>query len=292
MVFSALGFSVMVFLVKWASGLSRTPIGSAEAVLLRSFPMGIMCLVALFFHKNSRRALTQKEVKWLLSRGAIGALSMSCLFYAGIHIPLAMTSLLQNTSVFFTAIFAHLFLSERMSWQKFVAILGGLVAVVFLLGEDLSVALKFKNPWDHLGGYFIGLMSGVLSGVAYLSVRKVRHLPTTWIILSLSFFGCLLPGIWLLLSTAHFPTEPLVWSLLLGASVPAVVAQYAMTWALTQGPSTSVSLGQYAGPFFSTVLGFIFLNETLTLYKALGGVLLIAFAAALPFVSKRKAFLT
>ena len=282
MVGSALAFSVMVFLIKTASTFE--PVGTTEAVFLRSFPMAILCLGIVLRSKDPLPR--PREFRWLLSRGAIGATSMLCLFYSGLHIPLAMTSLLQNTSVFFMAFLAHFLLGEKMGLGRALAVAGGFAAVALILGDGLRASFLSADPWKGASGYVVGLLSGFLSAAAYFSVRKLKALSTHWIILSLSLFSILIPLGAFLFSAPHWPKTPLVWALLLGSSVPAIIGQYALTLSLSRAPSTSVSLGQYAGPLFSTALGFLFLGEGLSLYKTLGGVLLIAFAISLSFLRK------
>jgi drug/metabolite transporter (DMT)-like permease len=282
MVGSAFAFSVMVFLIKTASTLE--PVSAPEAVFLRSLPMAFLCVGILSYRKEP--SPRPREVRWLLSRGAIGATSMLCLFYSGLHIPLAMTSLLQNTSVFFMAFLAHFLLGERMGVGRALAVAGGFASVALILGEGLRGSFQALDPWKGASGYIVGLLSGFLSAAAYFSVRKLKDLSTHWIILSLSLFGCLIPLVSFVFFAPHWPTTPLVWALLLGSSVPAIFGQYALTLSLSRAPSTSVSLGQYAGPLFSTALGFLFLGEGLSIYKMLGGVLLIAFAVSLSFLRK------
>lgn len=288
MTFSAFCFATMVFLVKWADRISAADIGAPEAVLVRSLPMAFVSLFWVLRRKRTRKTTWNRSSSfWIFLRGSVGALTMLCLFYSGLHTPLAVSSLLFNTNIFFLSIFAHLTLGERLSGLRLAAVVGGFLSVGIILSDGLRVALEGAPAEITAPGLFLGLMAGVLGSIAQLSIRKVRHLDPSWAVLSLSVFGCLFPLMSFVFHQPHWPSETLAWVLLLSSSVPAILAQYALTIAMSRAPSMIVVVAQYFGPMFSLLLGILFLSETISAWKLLGGLLVILFGAAIPFLEQR-----
>jgi drug/metabolite transporter (DMT)-like permease len=264
-----------------------TSFGALEAVFLRSLPMALLCLALLARDARLGRvplgALTPRTTRWLISRGFVGASSMACLFYASLHIPLAMTSLLANTSVFFTGLLAHAFLGERLTPRRLLLVVCGFGSVALvLLGSVESTAASpafRREAW----GYAMALLSGFLSSVAYFSVRKLKDVPSNSIILALAIAGLCIPWLGLLLPGGMvWPRTPTGWTLLLLSSLPAMAGQICMTSALRQGPAGFVSTGQYMGPVFATAVGALFFGETLGALQVLGGLGVICFGVAIP----------
>ena len=282
---SSLAFTIMVLLIRLAGKIENLGFGALEAVLARSAPMALFCLVWMIRDTAFKPALlTHKERIWLFVRGLIGAASMTCLFYAGLHMPLAMASLLANTSVFFMAVLAHIFLGERLNRTGLVMVLGGFAGVAVILWDDLGWHQR-QNTHENWLAYAIALMSGLLSAIAYFSVRKLKEVRPSATIFALAICGILLPlaspffG-----NSLHFPKTTSGWALLLSSSIPAIVGQLCLTEGLRKGSSTLVSTGQYMGPVFATLLGIWFFGEHLTLQKTLGGAAVICFGIAFPVV--------
>lgn len=300
MVASTFFFFLMTLCIKAAGTLegktieglkeSARTFGALEAVFLRSAPMAIVC--ALFLWREARRgalppsAFSPRTLRWLASRGLVGALSMACLFYASLTIPLASSSLLSNTSVFFTGVLAHFFLKERLSAKRMALVLAGFVCVAAVLVEGVTAALAGQG---NVLGYVIALASGFLSSVAYFSVRKLKDVPSSLIIFALALAGVLIPWVGVLLPGGlTWPRTSQGWGLLLLSSVPALAGQIAMTQALRAGPAGIVSTGQYMGPVFAALAGALFFDERLGPLKIAGGLGVICVGVCLPVLHSWK----
>jgi drug/metabolite transporter (DMT)-like permease len=273
---------------------SARTFGALEAVFLRSAPMALVCafVVGREVKRGSlpRTALSPRTLRWLASRGLVGATSMACLFYASLHIPLASTSLLSNTSVFFTGVLAHVFLNERLSWRRFALILVGFACVAAVLVEGITtpLAATVATAASTLG-YGIALASGFLSSVAYFSVRKLKDVPSSLIILSLALAGLLIPWIGVFFPEGlTWPRTPMGWTLLLLSSVPAMLGQLTMTAALRSGPAGIVSTGQYMGPVFASIVGVLVFQEHPSPVKIAGGLGVICVGVAIPLLHNLK----
>lgn len=136
--------------------------------------------------------------------------------------------------------------------------------------------------------YMVSFLSGVLSALAYFSVRKMKSVPSNTIILSLSTSGVLLALLSAVLcEPLRIPEDPRVVALLCLSSLPAIAAQYLMTWSFQSGEAGFVALGQYSGPVFAALLGFVAFGETLAPIQWCGAGLAILFGVMMPLVDER-----
>lgn len=293
-------FSLMIVFIKAAQKLqiSLNPesagarFGTWESVFFRCFPMTLMCLFVLARRKNAGHAhpaMGREELRWLVTRGVVGAVSMACFFHGTLTIPLALSSLFSNASVFLIGLLGHIFLAERMTASRVVFALCGLAGVALVLGtglfpETTTPSQQHSTPSDYL----ISFAAGVLSAVAYFSVRKMKSVPSNTIILSLSASGVVLALISpLFFSPLHIPQEPAVIALLCLSSAPAIAAQYLMTWSFQSGEAGFVALGQYSGPVFAALLGLVAFDERLSPLQWLGALVAIFFGVMMPLVDER-----
>jgi drug/metabolite transporter (DMT)-like permease len=299
-------FSIMIALIKAAQRLqySKFPempasarFGTWESVLFRCLPMTIVCLMVLFRRTAAGKKhpkLEVGEIRWLITRGLIGAASMACFFYGTLHIPMALASLFSNSSVFMIGLLGHYFLSERLTPARAFFALAGFAGVTLVLGtgflpsQGTSAAIHPSaqiTSAQRATDYFISFSSGVLASVAYFSVRKMKKVPSNTIILSLSLSGVLLAAsAGIVDSPLKIPNDPAVLTLLCLSGIPAVIAQYLMTWSFQSAEAGFVALGQYTGPVFAALLGLVAFDESLSALQWLGAGLTLCFGVMMPLV--------
>jgi drug/metabolite transporter (DMT)-like permease len=116
----------------------------------------------------------------------------------------------------------------------------------------------------------------------------MKKVPGNTIILSLSASGVLLA----LLVAAfvrplRIPEDPAVVALLCLSSLPAIAAQYLMTWSFQTGEAGFVALGQYSGPVFAALLGVVAFGELLSPLQWLGAGIAIVFGVMMPLADDR-----
>ncbi|MBM3381879.1 MAG: DMT family transporter [Betaproteobacteria bacterium] len=293
-------FSLMILLIKAAQKLqiqlhSSSTInnselfGTWESVLFRCLPMTLICLFILVQRSargHKHPPLSSEDTRWLLTRGVVGAISMACFFHGTLTIPLALSSLFANSSVFLIGLLAHIFLGERLTSSRIVFALAGLAGVALVLGTGLLPS--FTTHSSAAFDYLISFCSGLLSALAYFSVRKMKTVPSNTIILSLSASGVLLALLMaVLVRPLRIPEQPAVLALLCLSSLPAIAAQYLMTWSFQTGEAGFVALGQYSGPVFAAILGVVAFGEFLTPLQWLGAGIAILFGVMMPLADDR-----
>ncbi|MCX7196405.1 MAG: DMT family transporter, partial [Proteobacteria bacterium] len=149
------------------------------------------------------------------------------------------------------------------------AILLGFCGVILLLHPTLAQ--------DQLIAGLIGLISGLLAGIAYLNVKQLglRGEPEWRVVFYFSLIAALSSGIGMLLGTVHPITVPGL-LILLGLSSTATLAQLAMTRAYRTGKTLVAGSLSYSTVIFASIFGMILWGEALPLMGWIGMGLIIA----------------
>jgi drug/metabolite transporter (DMT)-like permease len=270
---AALLFSVMAILAKGAA--SRLP--GPEIAFIR-FSVGLVaCAVAA-----TRFRLRANNWRGLFWRGAFGGAAVLCYFLAIEHLTVGMATLLNYTAPVFTALWAWLFLGERIALGTFGALAmttGGVAVVIVANAKPGGVAL---GPWQ-----LVGILSSVLSGAAVATIREVRKTDGAWeIFTAFCIAGALFTGVpaarhWM----APTGTE---WAMMIGVGLTSVIAQLMMTHALRDLPAAAAGVLFQLTPVSTMVLGRVLYGErpvALAIFGAavtLVGVAIGAYVSAAP----------
>ena len=188
-----------------------------------------------------------------------------CFCYSLFYIPTSLSALMNGMMPVFSILLARLFLQERLTANKIMGIVLGLFGFCILFVPSLLHKGKAFNPV----GMSLSLIGAASYAVAAVYARK-RVIGVNPLIMSLyQLASCLL----YLLPLAFFlecPVQDLAlasistWGAVLGAALLgtglAIIVYYRIL--LTQGVA-AVSMVTYLLPIISTVLGVVFLKESL-----------------------------
>lgn len=267
MIASAAGFAFMGLFVK----LVPATISSHEKVFFRSF-LGLMALVAWI---AARRTWPSRpvNVRGLVWRGAFGAAALLLFFYSIDTAGLTKAMLYSYTYPLFAVVFAWFDLGERPGRATMAAL------AVAVAGTLLTLNMQGMTP-QLTSGEIAGLASGVLSGAAVTSVRKLRRTESsTWIVVAFLAASVLaaVPFMW----SRFVMPGGLAWLLLGGAALTAMVSQMAMTEAYKALSAVEGSVMSLATVPVSAALAVMFLGETMSVRFLLGGALVLTACALL-----------
>jgi drug/metabolite transporter (DMT)-like permease len=204
----------------------------------------------------------------LVTRGALGTVAMTLYFFAIERLTLADATILNKLSPFFVAMFAVLFLREKLSKHVLPAL-----AVAFV-GAGLVI-----KPQLDLGALpaSAGLLSAVASGTAYTVVRSLRGKVSPYRVV---FFFALVSAVAtvppMLFRFVPPTTEQLVY--LLGSGVFATTGQIFLTLAYHQAPATKISIYNYSHVIFAFLAGLVLWGEVPDALSIAGAVLIVAAA--------------
>lgn len=273
MLFSSFLFAIMGVFVK---DLSES-MSSLQIAFFRNFFGVVIILYSVY-----RTPFAQKGGKlWLLIfRGLMGFTALLAFFYNIAHIPLADAMTFSKTAPIFTALFAFIFLNEKLNLFQVLAIIVGFVGIIFIIQPN-GLTLSKSD--------ILGIFSGVGAGLAYTSVRELRnYYDSRAIVLSFTVVGTVSPAILLVIGTLFetpqyldfmlapiiVPTlEQLPTIVILG--VLATFAQIYMTKAYGETKAGIVATVSYSNILFSLLLGIFIVGDEVPNIYTFGGIILI-----------------
>jgi len=270
MLLSALSFAIMGVMVKLAgaTGLPVMQIIAVRAVI--SVALSLVAIQRARVHPLGNR-------RWLLlARGTVGFLSLSCVFYAILHLPYAQATILQYLHPVFTAVLAYWLLREVPERATVICVLLSLVGLGVMLSPTSGPHAP-AMPWLAI---IAGLGGAFGSGLAYTLVRKLAPFEHPAVIVL--YFPMVCVPATLLVGAADFiwPT-PVGWAAMLGVGVFAQLGQLALTYAMGRDSASRAASLSYLQIVFAAVLGALFFGEIPKPTTLLGAmfILLGAFAA-------------
>lgn len=270
MLISALGFAIMGALVKVA-GSGGIPV--MQIILVRALVSAGLSLHDI--RRAGRHPLGERR-GWLLARGIVGFLSLSCVYYAVLHLPYAQATLLQYLHPVFTSLLAYLILREVPGLPTVVCVMLSLAGLVAMLAPAALASDVQALNWIAV---IAGLAGAFGSGLAYAIVRKLATSEHPSVIV-LYFPLICLPAATLLGWRDFVWPQPHLWLVLLGVGVFTQMGQVGLTKAMqTDAASRAASLS-YVQIIFAGLLGWIFFAETPSRATYAGAALILAGAAA------------
>ncbi|OIP54354.1 MAG: EamA family transporter [Helicobacteraceae bacterium CG2_30_36_10] len=277
MLIASFTFAIMGAFAKLAS----ESMSSLEVVFFRNV-FGVV-LVGFAVLRRPMRHVGGKP--WLLFfRGFMGFTALLAFFYNIAHIPLGDAMTFSKTSPIFTAIFAWMFLQEKLSLKGWGAIGIGFVGIVLITQPSGEWFTKYD---------LLGIFSGVGAALAYTSIRELRnYYDTRAIVLSFMGIGTIGPVILFIISAYfHMPSldfilgefvvpEGIVWFYVIGMGVLATISQLLMTKAYGETKAGIVGAVSYSNIVFSIAVGMLLGDSFPDLLTACG-ICLIIFAGVM-----------
>ncbi len=272
MLFASFCFALMGAFAKELSSYMT----SLEVVFFRNV-FGVVLISATLF----KIPLKQKGGKGLLLffRGFVGFMALLAFFYNIAHISLADAMTFSKTSPIFTAIFAFIFLKERISPRGWIAIFIGFIGIIFIM-KPSGIGLKKSD--------ILGLFSGMAAALAYTSVRELRnYYDTRAIVLSFMGIGTIAPLFLMVISPyinfgkldfmlgRFVMPQGILWVYILGMGIFATLAQTYMTKAYALTKAGIVGAVSYSNIIFSIFVGLALGDAFPDIWTILGIVLII-----------------
>ncbi len=273
MLIASFTFAIMGAFAK----LSSEHMSSLEVVFFRNIAGVILIGIAVI-----KKPMVQNGGKpWLLFfRGFMGFSALLAFFYNIAHIPLGDAMTFSKTSPIFTAIFAWMFLDEKLSVKAWGAIGIGFVGIL-LITQPSGVGL---SKYDLLG-----IFSGIGAALAYTSIRELRnYYDTRAIVLSFMGVGTIAPILLFIISPyidlpeldfilgEFVMPQGIVWFYVLGMGIFATISQLLMTKAYGETKAGIVGAVSYSNIIFAILVGIILGDNLPNLITFLGIILIIS----------------
>ncbi|MEN3294809.1 MAG: hypothetical protein V7642_4062 [Burkholderiales bacterium] len=256
MLFASFMFAIMGVCVKLASSLYST----SEIVMYRGL-VGVLFLAALI---KLQGGTFRTRLPWHhLWRGAVGVTSLWLWFYAIGRLPLAAATTLNYMAPIWVA--AMLFAGSLLNREKKLE--WGLTAAIGMSFIGVTLLLQPSIQSDQWFSALMGLGSGMLSALAYLSVKKLGQMgePESRVVFYFSLAGAVAGLLGAIAGPSFMGNDSVAWhphsangiALLVGMGLSATIAQMAMTRAYRLGNTLVTANLQYAGIIFSSFWGIV-----------------------------------
>ncbi|MCT7572288.1 DMT family transporter [Aliarcobacter butzleri] len=278
--------SFLFALMSVAAKQLSNSMSSVEVVFFRNIFGVIFILISIY-----RSPLKQLGGKfWLLVfRGFIGFVALLFFFYNISNISLGEAMTFSKTSTIFTAIFAYIFLKEKLGVRGWTGVFIGFIGILFIT-EFNGTNLEKSD--------YLGILSGIGAALAYTSVRELRkYYDSRAIVLSFMAIGALGPLI--LMIIGNFYTNPHLdfmlatfimpqandWIFIILLGIFATFAQIFMTKAYSFAKAGIIGTISYSDIAFSIILGTL-LGDKIPSFLIVLGIILIIISGLL--VSTKK----
>jgi drug/metabolite transporter (DMT)-like permease len=187
---------------------------------------------------------------------------MILFFYTITVIPLGEAITLNKTSPLFVAILAFFLLHERLNRYGALALVVGFAGVALI-----TKPAGFSMSYEH----FLGLLGGFFAACAYATIKRIRHIyDTRVIVLSFVGLGTLLPAALFLAAPYVEPPEPLrflfpeftlpqtplTWGLIAFMALISTLSQWLLTKAYSLGRAGIVGVVSYTNIPFAVGFGW------------------------------------
>lgn len=281
MVGASLLFALMGVCVKFAAAQYN----AGEIVFYRSLIGLVLMLGVVRVRGISWRTPVPAMHFW---RSASGTVALSLWFYAIGALPLGTAMTLNYTSPVWIALF--LIGGAVLLGPPRGGVDGRLVATVMAGFAGVALVLKPSIDPQQMWAGVLGLLSGVLSAVAYLQVTALGRVgePSERVVLYFSLTGVVAGAALAALSgPAHGHTaRGLVLLLAIGAL--ATGAQWLMTRAYATGATLGIAALQYLGIAYAFVFGVWLFDDPVTLQALAGMALIIGAGVAATLLRGRR----
>ena len=284
MLLAALGFSIMGGSAKLLKG----SLNAGQLVFFRNI-VGLAVLLIGFFIKPP----VNKGGKfyWLIFRGLMGTIALYTLLYCILHMPLGTAMTYNLTSAIFIALFSFILFKEYHGIVVLLAVVLGFFGMLLIYKPAMDL------PWYY---HLAGLLSGITSAIAYLTVgRLASYYDTRVIVLSFILSGVLVPFLFMLVRNIFsLPADEVFfiewqwpagiqWLYILSLGLSALFGQYFVTQAYGADKAGIVSVVSYANIVFSVFIGLA-LGDAFPDITSLAGILCIISSGVMISLTKRK----
>ena len=238
---------------------------SIETIVFYRSLIGTIILYCLFlFYKKKFIIISNKNIKFHILRSFFGVLAMYFGYKALTFIPLSLASTIGFTKVFFASLLSWFILKERLGFKNFFLVLLGFSGVYFI---------TLPSTISEIDGIIFSLISSIFVSGGIITVSYLTKKETTMNILmfhsaisSILTFLIFFDGISFYIKESFFS--------LFFITITALTAQYFNIESYRDEKAISIILVGYTRIIFSTILGFLFLEEKIS-FVALFGILII-----------------
>ncbi len=214
--------------------------------------------------------------KLLVFRAVAGLISMSLFFFSFKYLAVGTAVSLRYIAPIFAALFAVLFLKERLKPIQGLFFLVAFAGVLVLKGFDRNMSNM---------GVALVITASFFTGLVYILIRRIGKADHPVVVVNyFMFLATLVGGI---VSIFNWTTpQGWDWVLLLSLGVFGYFGQVFMTKAFQMAPTNRVAPIKYTEVIFTIAIGVFWFGDTYTLWSFIGLFLIISALIANTMVKK------
>ena len=252
MIFSVIAFSLMNAVVKYLGNFH-----AYQIVFFRS--IGTLLFTVPLILK-AKIPILGKNKKLLFLRGLFGVISLTCFFHSLNYLAVGTSVSIRYTSPIFAAIFALIFLKEKIKPIQWLLFLIAFIGVLIIKGFGADV--------NTIGLIFI-ILSAIFLGLIFVVIRKLGDSENPLVIINYFMVKAFVFGG--LMSIPYWKTPNLIeWLLLLSLGFSGYVGQLYMTKALQSHETNVIAPLKYLEVVFMIIIGAFWFDEIYNLWTLLG----------------------
>lgn len=258
------GWLTLMLLMSVAGRAATLEIDVFQIMELRAL-IGLALLWPLVHTAGGLRAMRSDVLGQHIGRNVVHYFAQYAWLLALTMIPLAQLISIEFTMPVWTAIFAGLFLGERIGGLKIVSIVLGI----------LGVAIIVRPGLDHLDpGQLIALVMAVGFGISVTMVKGLtRHDSVVrimfWMLVIQGLIG-ILPALWVW----RWPSAE-AWAWIVVIAACGTFSHYCMAKAMTYADATIVIPMDFLRVPLSAALGYLLYSEMLDVWTVAGAALIL-----------------
>ena len=286
MLLAALGFSLMGGSAKLLKG----SFNAGQLVFFRNLIGAIGLTTAFIVRPPINKG---GKFHWLIFRGLMGTIALYTLLYCILHLPLSTAMTYNLTSAIFIAFLSFILFKEYHGPVVLLAVVLGFIGMLLVYKPNMHY------PWFY---HAVGLLSGFVSAIAYITLGKLApYYDARVIVSSFIFMGILIPSLFMIVGQlAKFRYDDVFfiqwrwphgveWFYLLWLGIAALLGQYFVTKAYGADKAGIVSAVSYANIVFSVFIGMM-LGDNFPDWISLTGIIcIISGGVIISFIKSRTA---
>jgi drug/metabolite transporter (DMT)-like permease len=261
-----MGGSIASFLTMTVAGRAILPDLDVFQLMEMRSVIGWFILLPLVLASGGFAAMRTKRPLQHIGRNVVHYAGQFAWLQALTMIPLAQLISIEFTTPIWGALLAVLFLGERMSVRKVMAIMLGLIGVLVIVRPGATAI----DP-----GHLIMLAGAVGFGISVVMVKSLTRTDSVvaiifWMLIIQSVIG-LVPAI----AVWRTPTAEM-WPWILLVSFTGMSSHFCMARALTYAEATVVMPMDFLRLPLSALIGFLLYSERIDAFTAIGAALILA----------------
>jgi len=267
--------SVILFVAMTAvlKAVPHVPVG--EMVFFRS-SLGLVPIFLFYYWRGELwGAFYTKDIFSHFWRGLFGILSMLCIFYSVILLPLPEAIAIGYATPLILVILCAIFLKEMVRIYRWSAVIAGLIGVLIIIWPRLTLFSATSVSATAGLGAIVALLGAILSALAHFLVRKLTFSEkTSTIVIYFMLIASLLslvslPFGWIV------PDMP-TFLLLCSAGFLGGAAQIFLTATYRYAEPSTVAPFEYVSMIIGLVAGYFIFEEVPTFLMLFGAAIVIA----------------